>query len=646
MGDKLLLLVPELILFAGAVVLSVLGLSPRQRIREMLPLITCVFLVAAFIATPFVYDPDNVKRAGLLMPELGRFIKMVVCFVGVILAMVSVGLVDRRLEADVQASRLPFDPLRASRGEYFVFFLLSLTGVMLCCNATDLIWLFLALELTSLPTYIMVAMSRSSRRAQEASVKYFFLGAMAAAVFLYGFSLLYGATGTIVLSEMRDRFAEQKILTGTINPIGTVGMILAILGVSFKIAAVPMHFYAADVYEGAAAPVTAFLGFVPKAAGTIALIMLLGTLGWGGWGVSGAGGTGWALLPPPILATLLMMAGLTMTLGNIGALLQKSVKRMLAYSSIAHSGYLLIGIIAGPGLGLSAVLFYLMVYGLMNTGAFAVLAGLERQGEEIESVEDLAGLRQRHPVMAWAMAICAGSLLGFPPLLGFIGKLMLLIAGVNADQIVIVVVAVINSAISAWYYLRLVGLPILAKPSARGETIVRSPATWRRVAAVICALAQLVLILPFFTGALLRAAGHRTAEAAVEEPIRTDIAEAEAGLSVELRDTHDPVRIGEIETYVIEIRNQGDRPDTNVRVTCHIEPTAKFASASGPTTARVAAGVVTFDPLDWLEADATATFQVSAQAIAAADSRFRVIVHSEMLGERPVEETEATTLYE
>ncbi|MHC5113388.1 MAG: NADH-quinone oxidoreductase subunit NuoN [Planctomycetota bacterium] len=648
MGDKLVLLVPELILLTGAVVLAVMGLSPRQRLREMLPAVTCAFLAAAFIATPLVYRAETVERAGLLMPELGKFVKMAVAFIGVILAMLGVGLVDRRLEQDVQASRLPFDPLRVSRGEFFAFFLLSLTGVMLCCNAVDLIWLFLALELTSLPTYIMVAMSRSSRRAQEASVKYFFLGAMAAAVFLYGFALLYGATGTIVLAEMKERFAEQRMLTGTINPIGTVGMILAILGVSFKIAAVPMHFYAADVYEGAAAPVTAFLGFVPKVAGTLALILLLGTLGWGGWGATGGPGDGWALLPPPILATLLMMAGLTMTLGNIGALLQKSVKRMLAYSSIAHSGYLLIGIIAGPGLGIAAVLFYLLAYGLMNTGAFAVLAGLERQGEEIESVDDLAGLRQRHPVMAWSMAICAGSLLGFPPLLGFIGKLMLLVAGVQAEQIVIVVVAVINSAISAWYYLRLVGLPILAKPSARGETIVPSPATWRRVAAVICALAQLVLILPYFTGLLLHAAGHRTAAAAVApaEPVRTDVAEAPGALAVELRDTQDPVRLGEIETYVIEIRNQGDRPDTNVRVTCTIEPTARFTSASGPTTGRYRSGVVTFDPLEWLAADETATFYVSVEAVAPADSRFHVQVHSEFLGERPVEESEATTLYE
>ncbi len=189
-------------------------------------------------------------------------------------------------------------------------------------------------------------------------------------------------------------------------------MILAMLGICFKIAAAPMHFYAADVYEGAAAPVTAFLGFVPKTAGMIAMILLLGTMGWGEYDG----------LPRAITTMLWMMAVLTMTLGNVGALLQKSVKRMLAYSSIAHSGYMLIGVIAGPGLGINAVLFYLLAYGIMNTAAFAVLAGLERRGQEIESMDDLAGLRQRHPMMAAVMAVSAGSLLGVPPLLGFSGS--------------------------------------------------------------------------------------------------------------------------------------------------------------------------------------------------------------------------------
>jgi NADH-quinone oxidoreductase subunit N len=505
MVDKLWFLIPEICVFLGAVVVSVMGLSRSKSVRDLTALVTCLFLAAAFVVTPFVYGGDRMDRAiesGLgLMPMLGRYVKMLVPLMGIGLAMLSVGLIDRRLEASFDTGRAAFDPIRVNRGEYFAFFLFSLAGVMLCASANDLIWLFLALELTSLPTYIMVAMSRPSRKAQEAAVKYFFLGAMAAALFLYGFGLLYGATGTIILTDMAAILGAQAASDAGLSSLATVGMVMALLGIAFKIVAAPMHFYAADVYEGAAAPVTAFLAFVPKTAGMIAIILLLGTVGW----VGPLGTTG---LPPAIAAVLWMMAALTMTLGNIGALLQKSVKRMLAYSSIAHSGYLLIGVIAGPGRGIDAVLFYLLAYGVMNTAAFAVLAGLERRGEEIDSLDDLSGLRYRHPAMAAVMAIAAFSLIGLPPLLGFVGKLGLLVAGVEAGHVLLVVVAVINSAISAWYYLRLVGLPVMGAASPQSESIVRSPAIWPRIAGVAAAIA--VVVLPFVSAPLLEASSRAT----------------------------------------------------------------------------------------------------------------------------------------
>jgi NADH-quinone oxidoreductase subunit N len=518
-GGKLWLLLPEIWLFAGVVVVSVLGLSPRRIVRDAIPLVTCIFLAVAFGITQFVYASPPDDSAGLLMPMLGRYVKMIVCVVGIMLAMLATGLIDRRMEAAVRSGRASFDPNRANRGEFFAFFLLSLIGVMLTCNASDLIWLFLALELTSLPTYIMVAISRPPRKAQEAAVKYFFLGAMAAATFLFGFALLYGATGTLQFAEMREVFRGQ-LAAGGMSLVGVIGMILAVLGICFKIAAVPMHFYAADVYEGAAAPVTAFLAFVPKTAGMVAIITLLATVDWH---MQLPGGR-----TDPVLTTLWMLAVLTMTLGNVGALLQSSVKRMLAYSSIAHSGYMLIGVIAGPGRGVQAVLFYLLAYGVMNTAAFAVLSGLERKGQEIETFDDLAGMRHRHAIMATVMAVSAGSLLGLPPLLGFIGKLYLFIAGVEADQIALVVIAAVNSAISAWYYLRLVGLPILAKPSAQAETVVPAPAAWGRLAAVVGSVA--LVVVPIFSQGLLRASSSAmdryegpTPEAtAEEEPIRAE----------------------------------------------------------------------------------------------------------------------------
>ena len=318
------------------------------------------------------------------------------------------------------------------------------------------------------------------------------------------------------VQKIREAFAKQ-LSTGSINPIGIFGMILSLLGVSYKIAAAPMHFYAPDVYEGAASPVTAFLAFVPKTTGMIAIILLLSTIGWGGTPTEPG-------LPKAILTTLWMVAVLTMTLGNVGAILQKSVKRVLAYSSIAHSGYMLIGIIAGPlYAGIEAVLFYLLAYGIMNTAAFAVLAGLERRGNEIESMDDLAGLGAKYPGMAWVMAIASGSLLGIPPLLGFWGKLYLFIAGVQAGQIALVVIAGLNSAISAWYYLRLVALPIMGKPSAQSETIMPSPFRWPRVAGVVTAIA--VIVLPAFVGPLFKASSAATMNAKTDmtdaKPVRT-----------------------------------------------------------------------------------------------------------------------------
>lgn len=489
MMERLWFVIPELVLFVGVVAIAILGLVRSNRIRGLVPWVSGGFIVAAGVATALVFTTESTADSGLLLPGLGAPIGLVACIVALSLLVMSVGRVDRQYELAVSEGRTSFDPIRATRGEYHVFFLLSLAGLMLVPIANDLIWLFLALELTSLPTYVMVAMSRGSLKAQESAMKYFFLGAMSAAMFLYGFAMLYGATGTVVLTEMHQVFAEQAAHDG-ISTIGIVGMILALLGIGFKLAAAPMHLYAADVYEGAAVHVTAFLGFVPKAAGAVAFMLLLSTLGW-------ADG---ASLPTPILILLWVMSVLTMTLGNIAALLQKSVKRMLACSSIAHSGYLLIGIIAGPGIGFNAVVLYLLIYGLGNTASFAVLAALERGGHELESMEDLAGLRHRHPMMASALAVSAGSLLGFPPLLGFWGKLAIFIAGVVTNHLPLVIIAGLNSAVSAWYYLRLVGLPLMSEPNERSDTVERAPVPWARLTAIVLVVA--LIVLPVFLASL------------------------------------------------------------------------------------------------------------------------------------------------
>ena len=465
MAEKIALIWPEITLFITTCVVMILGLSPSKQWRSL-----CLPASVAGLAVAGVLAAVGMGRGGPLgdttLPNLPGFVKVTIAVVGILLVLLQAGLIDRREEALLERGRA-YNPLRTNRAEYFSLVLFSLTGLMLCASAGDLIWLFLALELTSLPTYVMVAMSSSRDRAQEAAVKYFYLGALGAATFLYGFVMLYGGTGTLHLATMAEVIAAEGV-----NPITMAGLLLSILGLAFKIAAVPMHFYTADVYQGAASPVTAFLAFVPKTAGFIALLLICGTVGW----TFGPGGDA---LPEALRVLLWVMAAVTMTVGNVLAILQNSVKRVLAYSSIAHSGYMLVGVLAGPGdgtfasSGVAAVLFYLAAYGIMNTGAFAVIACLERRaadrGEplEVEDFDDLRGLWKREPALGIVLAIVTLSLLGFPPLLGFMAKLPLFTAGISAGEIALVVILGVNSAIAAFYYLRIVKAAMIDDP--KGE---------------------------------------------------------------------------------------------------------------------------------------------------------------------------------
>ncbi|MBM4007985.1 MAG: NADH-quinone oxidoreductase subunit N [Planctomycetes bacterium] len=519
-GPRLMLLTPEILLFGAAVVAAVLGLSRRHSIRAFLPIFTCLALVASLALMPITWTETRANEAQLMLPMLGAFMKPLLAAIGILLVLVSAGSVDRGFEAAVARGRTTFDPQRVVAGEFYAFFLFSLIGAMLLCSATDLIWIFLAVELVSLPTYIMVAVGGSSRRSGEAAIKYFFLGALSTAVFLYGFAMIYGSTGSLELQGIRTALAAQAAGSG-IDAMALAGLILAVLGFCFKITAVPMHFYAPDVYEGAPTHVTAFLAFVPKVAGFVVLIVLLACVGWTGHSLVDGDGVRvpYAGLPTPLTAVLWMVAVLTMTLGNIGALLQRSVKRLLAYSSIAHSGYLVIGLLSGGAAGIEAISFYLLAYGVMTTASFAAIVALERRGEEINEINDLAGLRHRQPVMAWMLAISGASLVGMPPFLGFFGKVYLFVAAFEADQFALVVIAVLNSAVSALYYLRLATVPLVAPPSARSEEVQLVPSRWPWVAAVVCGIGT--VILPGFLNTLVRSAEVTTAPAAnttVESP--------------------------------------------------------------------------------------------------------------------------------
>jgi len=491
MIDKVAQLWPEIALFVGACVVMVMGLSRDRTTRRQCGLLSAVALITAgFLAwytTPVGNGP---------LPHMAMYAKLIVAAIGLLLLMLFEGGIDRDYEAAVNRGST-FDPIRSNTGEFWAFALFSLTGVMLCAGADDLIFLFLALELTSLPTYVMVSLSTGRNRSMEAGVKYFFLGALGAAIFLYGFTMIFGATGSTSFAEI-----HRMLGTGPVSDLAMLGLLLSVLGVCFKIAAVPMHFYTPDVYQGASSPVGAFLAFVPKAAGFLAIMSLLGLVGW-------RFGSNSESLPEMLRIVLWALAALTMTVGNVLALLQNSVKRILAYSSIAHSGYMLVGVVAGPGSGestlarngLAAVLFYLATYGIMTLGAFAVVACLERKSaedggegvEEAEDVEDLRGLCGRDPLLGWTMVISSVGLLGLPPLLGFFGKLPLFTAGIGAGEVPLVLILGINSAIAAYYYLRLAGAALLADPEARAiaPRIVGHGA--RRIAGVIAAIAVVVI---------------------------------------------------------------------------------------------------------------------------------------------------------
>ncbi len=503
--EKVAGLWPEAVMLIGATMCLFIGLSHGKGPRRSTPWIAAVTLILAALMVCLKPAP---LIEGSALAGMAGYIKLAVAGIGLILLMVAAGVPNRlRQTLDAEAAA-DFEPGDVMTGEFYAFFLLSLTGVMLTAGAGDLVWLFLALELTSLPTYVMVATSRDRIEAQEAAVKYFFLGALSAAIFLYGFALIYGATGSTEFAEITAIVKSQIAANGGNVPgLLLMGMVLAVVGVCFKIAAVPMHFYAADVYEGAATPVTAFLAFVPKTAGAVALILLLSLVSWP--------------LPAPIASLIWLIAVLTMTVGNVLGLLQNNVKRVLAYSSIAHSGYILVGLLAGSGInnatggtggalgnGIAAVLFYLVAYGLGTIASFAVLGCLRAGDREAQTYRHISGLHKTSPFLAALMLLSVLSLLGLPPLVGFLGKVYLIGSAFGAGYTMLVIILVLNSAISAAYYLRIASVCYFGEP----DETVRSAGLLSRSAGALIA-ATLAVVLGIVGNGLVNASSEATADA-------------------------------------------------------------------------------------------------------------------------------------
>jgi NADH-quinone oxidoreductase subunit N len=360
------------------------------------------------------------------------------------------------------------------RGEFFPLMMFSLAGMMLMGHAMNLIVVFVAVELLSIPLYILCGIARPREDSEESAMKYFLMGAFASGFLVYGIALVYGATGTLSLGELPGILA-----TGTPDYDPTLlfaGAALILVGLGFKVAAAPFHMWTPDVYEGAPTTVTAFMATATKVAGFAALIRVF-MFGF-----------------EPIVAQwqpiMAIIAALTMIVGNITALAQNNIKRMLAYSSIAHAGYVLVGIAAGNAAGASAVLFYLASYAFTTLAAFAVIAAVGSGKEEDQSIEAYAGLGRRKPMLALVMAISMFSLIGIPPTAGFFGKWYLINAVVNADLIWLAVVMMLTSVVSAYFYLRVVVTMYMREPQAEGEAITGNAP--RSLAAAISVAAVLV----------------------------------------------------------------------------------------------------------------------------------------------------------
>jgi NADH-quinone oxidoreductase subunit N len=360
---------------------------------------------------------------------------------------------------------------RLSLGEYYGFLLLSLCGMMVMVSAADLLTIYLGIELMSLSLYVLAGLKRTEGRSLEASAKYFVLGAFSSGILLYGISLLFGMAGSTRLSAIATAIHTH----GLQDPLLLISMILLVVGFGFKVAIVPFHMWTPDVYEGAPTAVTAFMAVAAKAASFGAFLRVF---------LEGLGGLkgNWDHL-------FLVLCLATLVLGNVVAIVQTNIKRMLAYSSIAHAGYALIGVVVAGhveadshvrSLGLSSVMLYLAIYAFMTLGAFAVAAMLRKGNLEGDDIEDYAGLAKRQPVAAFLMLVFMVSLAGIPPTAGFIGKFYLFMAAVKAGYAWLAVVALLFAAVSAYYYLRVVMVMYMRDtsvlPTEAAPLVATSPA--------------------------------------------------------------------------------------------------------------------------------------------------------------------------
>ncbi len=432
---NLIPIIPELIMTSVALFILMADLFIKK--KETLAFLSIIGI--AFVAYSVLILPEGSTFGGMFVLDgYSTFFKLLFLLNVVLSVLISIKYIAIE---------------NINLGEYYAFLLFSTLGMMIMASAHDLILIYLGLELMALSTYVLTAFLRHDIKSNEASLKYFLLGAFSSAFLLYGIAMSYGLTGTTELKEIAAYIAKAG-LTG--NKTLLLSVIFIVVAFGFKIAAVPFHMWAPDVYEGAPTSITAFMSVGPKAAG----FAVLGRVFYEAFGELHIE-WGNILLPLSIL---------TMVLGNIIAISQTNIKRMLAYSSIAHAGYALLGVLSGTPEGLASTMNYLMIYAFMNIGAFSVVIMLRREGFSGVDIEDYKGLSKSHPLASALMLIFMFSLTGIPPTAGFIGKFYVFMEAIRAGHVIPVIIAVIMSAVSAYFYLRIVMYMYMHEPE--GEILL------------------------------------------------------------------------------------------------------------------------------------------------------------------------------
>ena len=457
---NLFAIAPEIMLVVFAcLVLLIDAVFPRIS-KTSLAFLSIMGIFLAFKSTVFLWGrKEYIFRDMMIVDNFSLFFNLIFLIGAALTILISVGHMNSE---------------KFGHGEYYSLILFAVSGMMFMASGADMIMIFLGLEIMSIAIYVLAGFEKKNPLSNESALKYFLLGAFASAFLLYGIALIYGVAGSTKLKTISQVLSP---LSSSVDPLFYVGAGLLIIGFCFKIATVPFHMWVPDVYEGAPTAITAFMSAAVKAAGFAALFRVVNSA--------------LSSIQTDITSLIWVIAVITMTLGNIVAIAQDNIKRMLAYSSIAHAGYILVALVASNEMGTSGLLYYLLAYTFMNIGAFGVVIFLSRKEDPAVNLSDYSGIGFRYPVLAVCMTVFMVSLAGIPPTAGFIGKFYIFSAAVKAGYIGLAVIGVLNSAVSVFYYFRIIVYMYMKEPDREFSGLIISPSL---VAAILCCALGIVLM--------------------------------------------------------------------------------------------------------------------------------------------------------